>query len=463
MASPLAQDWTHTAVVVGLPPDEVGPSVVSAIQEHITTVLASPEFDEVSVQIVALTPGSPAPTSPTLESVVLTALTGTEASTISVVWCGYPAAQGEALERDLDALHAERAGSPLVQALRLGARGPSLETGVRDTVIQALDAADGTERVPRGSMEAILAGIPTGASSHDGRIVGTIHGSRTPSVDDSLRRSRAEHAARGGESAEVLGVAPGVEHPGGAPIVSPPTNRSSGWLPPIAQKVVSSVSSQVDDWRTRAKVRRAEEQIGISEMTHLPLAPGVMRPRIYFALAASNDWDKHAVRTLDAALTLVGQGLDHQWIAVAVNLAGSLTRVAGPASAERIAHDWKRIDRSNEFDLGGAASALQVQIARDTGSLLLRGHKVGVPHVVIFATEPPYVDSSAHTAYLSLLAEAQSVTWMLVGDSDWMDVPTELQGERSRVLQVEQDGVAVLLREVLLAPPPDAPLEAEVK
>ncbi|PPF25756.1 hypothetical protein C5C42_13475 [Rathayibacter sp. AY1F7] len=92
-----------------------------------------------------------------------------------------------------------------------------------------------------------------------------------------------------------------------------------------------------------------------------------------------------------------------------------------------------------------------MQLSRDLISLRLRGHEIDTPHIVIFATEPPYVDSAAHSAYLALAAEVQSVTWMLVGDTaDWMEVPPELEEAPSRVLYAEQDGVVTVLTEVLI-------------
>lgn len=238
-----------------------------------------------------------------------------------------------------------------------------------------------------------------------------------------------------------------------------PDAESSRWIPPVVHNIVSSVSSQIDQWRARrTKVGRAEEQIGVSALEHLPVYRGARRPMIYFVLAASTEWDKQAVRTRDAALTLLSDALDQHWIAVAINLGSTLTRVAGPASPKRVAHDWRRIERNNDFDLGDAAAELSVQLSRDNASLRLRGHEVDAPHIVVFATEPPYLDSAAHSAYLTLLPSVQSVTWLLVGDSDWMEFPPELDERPSRVLYAEQDGVAVLLNEVL-APPAVIPPE----
>ena len=179
---------------------------------------------------------------------------------------------------------------------------------------------------------------------------------------------------------------------------------------------------------------------------------------IYFGLAASTGWDKQAVRTRDAALTLLSDALDHNWIAVAFNLGGTLTRVGGPASPKSIAQDWRRIERNNDFDLGVTAEELSRQFSRDRASLRLRGHEVDPPHVVILATEPPYVDSVASSAYRTLLGEVRSVSWLIVGDSDWMDFPPELDERPSRVLYADQDGVAILLSEVL-GPPEVIPSE----
>lgn len=506
--------------MVVLPPDEVSRAVMRAIQDDIAAALASPEFDEVSVDLVLSTPGEQTSTSPSLETVLFKGLSGTEAATISLVWCGYLDVEDEALERDLVALRAVRARSPIVQALRQGIASSGVEVIVRDMVIEALDAVDGIEAIPRATIEAAISGFPvdtgpylTGADGQlpsgapngvayaaspaqrvespvvvppmgilrtqdDGRIQGAGGDGRSPAVEDpefwhsynetlgnhgDAEQIKGPHVADATDIASALAISEqdkiGADYAadGESPLrgirarlrSAQPEARRSERLSPFER---SAVSSRLEEWRARrTKVRRAEDQIGISALEQLPVTPGVKRPLIYFVLAASNDWNKGAVRTRDAAITLLSNALDQQWIAVAINLGSSLTIEAGPASAERVARDWKRVDRSNEFDLGTAASDLEVQLSRDLISLRLRGHEIDTPHIVIFATEPPYVDSAAHSAYLALAAEVQSVTWMLVGDTaDWMEVPPELEEAPSRVLYAEQDGVVTVLTEVLI-------------
>jgi len=482
-----AEDWTHTAIVVALPPDGAGSDVIGTLEADVATVLSSPEFDEVSVHLVISTPGSEAPTFPTLESVLIKALGGTEAATISLVWCQHERVEDDTLARDLDALRAARAGSPLVEALQRGTPLARLAVALRETVIGALEAADGAEGIPRGTIEAVVSAFIAAPDSH---VADTVRSSKdapaptplraSPALpaewpaeapplgsstthdrtglqdNDPARRLPVEDQPRLSNTVDRIRPDGHIADPGEGSQISEmaaepsqPFDPSPGWPPLVLRNAVTAVSAQYGEWRARSKVRRAEEQIGVSALELLPLVRGVERPLIYFALAASNDWDRRAVQTRDAALTLIGQALGQQWIAAAVNLGSSLARAAGPSSTELVAHVWKRVERSNDFDLGNAASELESQITRDISSLRLRGHEISSAHVVIFATEPPYVDSGAHKAYRTLVAGVQSVTWLLVGDSDWMEIPPELEEAPSRVFHAEQDGVALLLREVL--------------
>lgn len=525
------EGWTHTAIIAALPPEGVARSVVGVAQDAAAVVLASPEFDEVSFHLVLETPENPRPTSPAIDTLLLKALADTEASTIALVWCGHGGVEDPGLTRDLDSLHAVRADSVLVAALRDGV--PAADVAVRDTVIAALEAAEGNAGTPRAVLEEALAEPPIrsgqGSESPATRAIdrrpeetADLFG-EPPAQTPQVFPSEADVPVTAEQSALALPhekLAP-LEHSSAVdsgptvPVVSPatpelaepasanpwnsddapltaaavedtdsrwdaasegvtasdvdaafdeeqsgpwrpaaqypqPQVRQSAWLPPAVRDAFTSLTTQVDEWRAgRSKLRRAEERVGVAELEQLQMFPGVHRPLLYFAMAASTEWDKQAVRTRNAALTLITSFLDRRWVAVAVNLGASLARVAGPTVPELVAREWKRIDRSNDFDLGAAASALSEQLARDAASLRLRGHDVGAPHLVVFATEPPYVDSAAHGAYQALLGDVQSVTWLLVGESDWMEVPAELKEAPSRVLHAEQDGAAILLAEVL--------------
>ncbi|WP_454697839.1 hypothetical protein [Arthrobacter humicola] len=564
MTSSFAENWTHTAIVIALPPMGVTRHILSSIEDAAKEVLASPEFDEVSVHVVLSTPGNNLHTSPSLDAVLLKVLASSEASTISLVWCKDDGVEDEPFSRDLDALHAIHADCPLHSALKHESpRG--IPAAIRDTVLEALLASDGAAGAPRALIEAAIAGFHRPVQHTQGNPADAVNGDHTQPTPPSVLGAPAEYLpvlsattyagptlelpfhetppdpraldARTGqatlaggrpdsdldgddarqsgpltsEELDLFGLQPripadidswntadsfrplsnvgahvaaedveasrlssvwdsslsdGYEAENNKVLLRPvsapneqPDSESSRWIPPVVHNVVSSVSSHIDQWRARrTKVRRAEEQIGVSALEHLPVYRGARRPMIYFALAASTEWDKQAIRTRDAALTLLSDALDQRWIAVALNLGSTLTRVAGPASPKRVAHDWRRIERNNDFDLGDAAAELSVQLSRDNASLRLRGHEVDTPHIVVFATEPPYVDSAAHSAYLTLLPSVQSVTWLLVGESGWMEFPPELDERPSRVLYAEQDGVAVLLSEVL-APPAVIPPE----
>ncbi|MDQ0770270.1 hypothetical protein QF031_003019 [Pseudarthrobacter defluvii] len=548
MTSSPTEDWTHTAVVLVLPAEEATRHIIGSIQDAVDEVLASPEFDEVSVHLVLSTPGKHISTSPSLDAVLLKVITETDAKTISLVWCTDKGVADIPLTRDLDALHAVQVDFPTLGTLEHAST--NVPTAIRDIVIRALDAAEDTAGAPRDSIEAAVTGFrkptqrsqepPANAESFRGRertrtsvqgapdlsspvaltanagyslqlsgpeafntpsagdaqteqakfavgwpdpdmgdhaadesgsLTSNLHGVQTgnPTDDDNFMGSTADsfqplsHYAEPGATA-LSDLSSPLHHGYGAadkavfsgPPASPYPQADSAsptWIPPVVQNVVSSVTSQVDQWRARrTKVRRAEEQIGVSALERLPVHQGSQRPLIYFALAASMGWDKQAVRTRDAALTLLSDALDRHWIAVALNLGSALTRVAGPDSPKSVTHDWRRIERNNDFDLGDAAAELSMQFDRDNASLRLRGHEVDPPHVVIFATEPPYVDSVASSAYLALLRDVQSVTWLLVGDSHWMEFPPELDDRPSRVLYAEQDGVAILLSKVLASP-----------
>lgn len=558
MSSSFAEDWMHTAIVIALSARGVTRNMLSSIEDAAEEVLASPEFDEVSVHVVLSTPENHFHTSPSLDTVLLKVLAGTEASTISLVWCRDEGVEEEPLSRDLDALHAIHADCPLHVALEH--ESPSgIPAVIRDTVLEALLASDGTAGAPRALIEAAIAGLPrpvqrtpghsaeagmgnqtqpaapsvlgapaesfleVPATTYAGPVLehpvhetpldpsapdvrtgqttftggrpdldldgdgahqigalaseelgplrpqpGSPAGNANWSATDSFRPFSHDEAQIAAEDVEenmhssIWGSSIGDGYkaenneafpgPAAAPYAQSKSDGST-WIPPVVHNVVNSVSSQVEQWRARRSKVRAEEQIGVSALENLPIYQGIRRPLVYFALAASLEWDKQAVRTRDAALTLLSDALDEHWIAVALNLGGTLTRVAGPASPKRVAHDWRLIERNNDFDLGEAAVELSGQLSRDDASFRLRGHEVDAPHVVVFATEPPYVDSAGHSAYLTLLRSVQSVTWLLVGDSGWMEFPPELDEGSSRVLYAGQDGVAVLLSEVL------APLE----
>lgn len=550
MTSSLTEDWTHTVIVLVLPAEEATRHIIGSIQDAVDEVLASPEFDEVSVHLVLSTPGNHLLTSPSLDAVLLKVITETEASTISLVWCTDKGVEDVPLSRDLDALHAVQVDFPILGTLEHASPSTNVPTAIRDIVIGALDAAEDASGAPRDSIEAAVTAfrkptqrsqetpanaeiyggseptppsvqgapdlsspvaLPANAGSNlhlsgqetfntpsafdaqteqakfamgwpvpdmggraadeSGSLTSNLHGVQTgtPPDDEDFKESRADSFQPLSHDAEPSGTGSSdwnshLHHGYGAaneavfsgPLASPypqADSESPRWIPPVVHNVVSSVTSQVDQWRARrTKVRRAEEQIGVSALERLPVHQGFQRPMIYFALAASTGWDKQAVRTRDAALTLLSDALDRHWIAVALNLGSTLTRVAGPDSPKRVAHDWRRIERNNDFDLGDAAAELSMQFSRDNASLRLRGHKVDPPHIVIFATEPPYVDSVASSAYLALLRDVQSVTWLLVGDSNWMEYPPELDHRPSRVLYAEQDGVAILLTEVLESP-----------
>lgn len=568
MTSSLTEDWTHTAIVLLLPAEGATRHIVNSIEDAVEEVLASPEFDEVSVHLVISTLGNHMLTSPSLDAVLLKVIAGTEASTISLVWCTDEDVEDGSLSRDLDALHAVHVNVPILGPLEHASPFTNISTVIRDIVIGALDAADGAGGAPSAAIKAAVTGFnepsqqplehPANAAIYGGRepTRSAFNGARDlssplglpTSVESSLQfsaherfpssrafdaRTEQDEFAEGwpelnrgddaahhseplapkepdryrlqshipNEDFDVTGStadsfqplfhdagATAAEDPDASTgpsirsfsfdhaydaednavlpgsVASPyaqPDSENSKWVPPVVHNVVSSVTSQVDQWRARrTKVRRAEEQIGISALAHLPVYPEVPRPLIYLALAASTEWDKKAVRTRDAALTLLSDALDHNWIAVVLNLGSTLTRVAGPGSPKHVTHDWRRIERNNDFDLGNAAAELSTQFSRDKASLRLRGHEVDAPHVVVFATEPPYVDSVAHSAYLALLRDVQSVTWLLVGDSNWMEFPPELDEGSSRVLYAEQDGVALLLSEVL-APPEVIPPEQD--
>lgn len=566
MTSSFAEGWMHTAIVIALSSGGVTRNMLSSIEDAAEEVLASPEFDEISVHVVLSTAENRLHTSPSLDAVLLKVLAGTEASTISLVWCRDKGVEEEPLSKDLDALHAVQADCPLYVTLEH--ESPSaIPAAIRDTVLEALLASDGTAGAPRSLIEAVIAGLSRPVQRTPGHSAEAGIGDQTQPAPPSVLRAPAEsfpevtattyakptlehpvhetppdpHAldARTGQttftggrpdldlagdgahqserftSKELAPLRPQPGTPAGnadwnttngiqpfsqngahiaaddleahtpssvwgsslgdgykaennepfpGPVAAPfVQSKSDGsrWIPPAVHNVVNSVSSQVDQWRARRTKVRAEEQIGVSALENLPTYPGLRRPLVYFAMAASLEWDKEAVRTRDAALTLLSDALDEHWIAVALNLGGTLTRVAGPASPKRVVHDWRLIERNNDFDLGDAAAELSGQVSRDDASLRLRGHEVDAPHVVIFATEPPYVDSAAHSAYLTLLRSVQSVTWLLVGDSAWMEFPPELDEGSSRVLYTGQDGVARLLSEVLAPPAVTPPKSAD--
>lgn len=566
MTSSFAEDWMHTAIVIALSPSGVTRNMLSSIEDAAEEVLASPEFDEVSVHVVLSTPENHLHTSPSLDAVLLKVLAGTEASTISLVWCRDKGVEEEPLSRDLDALHAIHADCPLHVALEH--EWPSdINAAIRDTVLEALLTSDGTEGAPRALIEAAIAELSQPVQRTPGHSAEAGIGNQTqpappsvlgapaesfpevpattyavPSLERPVHETPLDRSAldartgqttfTGGQpnldldgdgahqtepltSKELGPLRPQPGSPAGRanwsttdsfrpfshdgahiaaedmeadmhssvwgsstgdgykaenneafprPVAAPyARSKSDGsmWMPSVVHNVVNSVSSQVDQWRARRTKFRAEEQIGVSALENLPIYQGIRRPLIYFALAASLEWDKQSVRTRDAALTLLSDALDEHWIAVALNLGGTLTRVAGPTSPKRVAHDWRLIERNNDFDLGDAAAELSGLLSRDDASLRLRGHEVDAPHVVVFATEPPYVDSAAHSAYLTLLRSVQSVTWLLVGDSAWMEFPPELDEGPSRVLYAGQDGVARLLSEVLAPPAVTPPKSAD--
>lgn len=538
MTSSFTEDWMHTAIVIALSPSGVTRNMLSSIEDAAEEVLASPEFDEVSVHVVLSTPENYLHTSPSLDAVLLKVLAGTEASMISLVWCREEGVEEKPLSRDLDALHAIHAACPLHAALEH--ESPSgILAAIRGTVLEALLASDGNAGAPRALIEAAIAGLPRPVQRTPGHSAEAGIGDQTqpappsvlgapvesfpevaattyaePNLEYPVHEMPLDPSALAAQQTTFTGGRPDLELDGdgahqsgphtweelgplrpqhGSPagnanwsreveanMPSPVWGSSTGdgykaenneafpgrlaapyaqsmsdgstWIPPVVHNVASSVSSQVDQWRARRAKARAEEQIGVSALENLPIYQGIRRPLIYFALAASLEWDKQAVRTRDAALTLLSDALDEHWIAVALNLGGTLTHVAGPASPKRVAHDWRLIERNNDFDLGDAATEMSGQLSRDDASLRLRGHEVDAPHVVVFAVEPPYVDSAGHSAYLTLLRSVQSVTWLLLGDSGWMEFPPELNEGPSRVLYAGQDGVAVLLSEVLVPP-----------
>lgn len=393
-------DWVHTAVVLIRPASAADQNETEAA---IATILASPEFEDVSVHPFD---GSTHTPSSLMANALREILVATDATSISI------ALRDQRVENDdllqgLERLGAVPLGSLSVTAIADGDSAQALAASLRATIVEALAVADATA-VPRKRIES--------------------------AVSDSPERLDPES----------------VSGPSDAERARAQTRETERRLPQSLHNAVGSVSSQFQDFRARrARVRRAEEVIGVAALEQLHSLDGTSNDLLYLATTASPEWSRQAIRTRDAALTLITHALDERWIAVAVNVGESVTRVAGPASPAMVVRNWRRIDRSNDFDLGPAASAITAELNQETASLQRRAHNVNRAHVVLFATEPPYIDSAGDSAYSDLLGTARSVTWFLIGDSDWMEIPTALRTRPSSVVYAEKDGVHVLLNEIL--------------
>lgn len=438
MTYPISESWIHTAIIVASPSGEIPTTSWAVLNAAAATVLASPEFDEVSFHVLVRSPGDAGGLPTSVDDVLGRVLDETEASAISLVWCEPADTVDGSLAPHLEPLNAVRFTAAVVEEVRQRSAAPDVVA--RRAVIAALTAAEGHRGTPRPLIEAFgHAQEPAPAPVSRDPVAGRDQASPLPSMPVeggyATRSTAGEGYRDPGRSAERFSRA---------------DDRLPGRGPAFVQDVRTAFASQLDDWRSgTSKARRAAERVGVAEFDELRLMPGVRRPLLYVVVAASPQWDKRSMRTRDAALTLITRGLGRQWVVIAANMGATLSRVAGPTVPNLLPPAWRRTDRSNDFDLGHAAGEVSAQLSRDVASLRLRGHDVGSLHVVVFATEPPFVDSSADSAYRELLGAVDSVTWLLAGDSGWMETPWELEQPPSRVLQAEQDGAKIFLAEVL--------------
>lgn len=477
-----SEEWTHAALVIVVPDDDVASETLPKFSQAAALLSAVPELHEVSFHPALLDPGHLARLQPSLWEIAARVIGDIDAPRIALIVC----LPNELVDVPLSgALHEPGVTKiTLPDSIVNGSLNPTDLTfelrelanaalmavangaGEKRTVFQSLlwprDPAEGdplpgyevgsearTDNLtPMGEDAKVRQSIPPAVEKMVRGAVDDLFDSWLRS--DSLPKEEERHrAANSAELQLVKGTSPGgtaLPAPGGehrAP--------GDGRAVPAVQTIVQGLSDRFDSWREQRALRRAKELMGIRALDEVAPRDGG-HDILYIVQAASPDLSRDVLGVQASALTLLKHELGDDWLTVVVKAEETVERVAGPAPFGTSYRQAKGADHGNRFDLGATCSALVELIHLDAAALARRGRTVDKPIVMFFATAPPIVDSSGDHGYRDLLNASTSVVWMIIGEDKWLRIPDEFKVPGSFVFVAKKDGVARFITEVLDPP-----------